>query len=184
MEGPADSHVPTPPSAADSDGLIGTIFAWSRRVNQWLHWIAGTAVVLLMVMTVVDVIGRRFFDSPFRGTVELTQLLMVVIIYLGFAYAENHGDHIAVDVVYVRFRRTLQLIVTAVTSIFGIAAIGLLAYRLYLYSGVLSGGGYTTPTRGIAQAPFALIAMGGAALFAIAMADSAIGALSRFRERN
>jgi TRAP-type transport system small permease protein len=160
------------------------VFAWSRRAHRWMHWIAGATVVGLMLMTVADVVGRRFFGSPVRGSVELTQLAMVVMIYLGFAYAENHGDHISVDIVYLRLRRWLQLVITALTSVFGIAVIGLLAYRLYLYSGVLAGGGYTTPTRGISQAPFALIAVGGAALFAVAMADSAIGALGRFRERS
>lgn len=184
MEGASEfDQVPVPPSGAEAGGMLGTILGWARRVNRWLHWVAGATVIGLMLLTVVDIVGRRFFNSPFRGTVELTQLAMVVMIYLGFAYAENHGDHIAVDIVYTRLRRGVQLALTAVTSLFGIAVIALLAHRLYLYAGILAGGGYTTPTRGISQAPFALIAVGGAALFAVALIDGAIGALLRFRER-
>lgn len=184
MEGTTDDIGAEPPaSATEVGGRVGTIFTWVRWVNQWLHWLAGATIVGLMLMTVVDIVGRRFFDAPFRGTVELTQLALVIIIYLGFAYAENHGDHVAVDIIYTRLRRGLQLIVTAVTSVFGIAMVALLAHRLFVYAGVLSGGGYTTPTRGISQAPFALIAVGGSVLFALALADSAIGAMQRFRER-
>ena len=169
------------PEIGDRDGQIGVISGWLHRVNRWTHWLAGATVVGLMFLTVIDVVGRRFFGRPFQGTVELTQIAMVIIIYLGFAFAEHNRDHISVDIVYSRLRRGIQLVLSVLTSAFGIVLIGLLAYRLYAYSGVLRGGGYTTPTRGIPLAPFALIAVGGAVLFALALVDSAVASVRRFR---
>jgi TRAP-type C4-dicarboxylate transport system permease small subunit len=162
---------------------LDVISGWLRRLNRWTHWIAGATVVGLMFLTVIDVVGRRFFNRPFQGTVELTQIAMVIIIYLGFAYAEHNNDHIAVDIVYSRLRRGIQLALSVITSVFAIVLVGLLAYRLYAYSGVLRGGGYTTPTRGIPLSPFALVAVGGAVLFALALVDSAVASLRRPRDQ-
>lgn len=167
--------------AQTRSGRLGVIFGWVRRINRWMHWIAAATVTGMMFLTIIDIVGRRFFGRPFQGTVELTQLAMVIIIYLGFAYAENNGDHVSVDIVYGRLRRGAQLALTVITSVFGLVVIGLLSYRLYEYSGVLEGGGYTTPTRGIPQSPFALIAMGGAVMFTLALLDSAVASLRRLR---
>ncbi len=187
MEDPSEEAVPSappPPSASEGEGLVATFFHWSRELNRWLHWVSGATIVGIMLLTVVDVLGRRFFGSPLRGSVELTQVGLVVLVYLGFAYAENQGDHIAVDIVYTRLRRGVQLVLTTITSLIGIAVIGLLAYQIYQYAGVLAGGGRTTPTRGIPMAPFAIAAAAGAIVFTVALLDSAIGALRRFKERD
>ncbi len=180
-QGRPDGSYDTPDEAATPGGRLGVIFGWIRRVNRWMHWIAGATVVGLMFLTVIDVVGRRFFNRPFQGTVELTQLAMVIIIYLGFAYAEHKGDHISVDIIYTRLRRGIQLVLNALVSVFGIVLVAFLAHRLYTYSGVLEGGGYTTPTRGIPMAPFALVAVFGAIMFVLALLDTAINSMRRTR---
>ena len=60
-------------------GVTGRIVSVLRLINRWLHFVAGLLLLVIMLMTVVDVIGRTAFNSPFRGTVELTQMAMVVV---------------------------------------------------------------------------------------------------------
>lgn len=155
-----------------------------RRINGLVHWVAGAAVTVLMLWTVADVIGRRFFNRPLRGTVELTELAMVVIIYLGFAYAENMGDHVSVDLLYSRLRRFAQLLVTFFASCCGILIVGLLTYHLAGYAQVLASGGRVTPTRNVPLGPIAWLGVTGAGLFAVALLDSAVVGVRRFREHS
>ncbi len=62
---------------------------WAGRAAAVLTWIAqaanavGTLVVLLLVVAVnADVVARGVFSAPFRGTVEVVQFSMVLIVFL------------------------------------------------------------------------------------------------------
>ncbi len=62
---------------------------WAGRAATVLSWIAvaanaiGTIVVLLLVVAVnADVVARGAFSAPFRGTVEVVQFSMVLIVFL------------------------------------------------------------------------------------------------------
>lgn len=134
-----------------------------------------------MFVTVIDVVGRSFFSSPFRGTVELTEMAMILIIYLGFGHAEHEGDHISVDILYVKLQRRAQLALTVFNGLFGVVVIGLLTWNLYKFAGVLDGGGYTTAVWRIPQGPVALIGVAGAVMFVLALASTAALALHAFR---
>lgn len=174
------------PGPPEPEGTFGTSvldrgIALVRRVNQYLHYVAGLALVLLMAITVIDVVGRAAFNRPFSGTVELTQLAMVVVVYLGLGYAEHEGDHIAIDIVYDMVGRGVQLLLTVLGGVFGLVVIGLMTWHLYRFAEVLSGGGYTTSVLDIPQRPVVLIAAGGAAMFILALASTAVLALRAFR---
>ena len=50
----------------------------------------GLAAVFVLVMAVlvnIDVFGRWLFNAPMAGTLELTEMGIVAIVYLGLAYA-------------------------------------------------------------------------------------------------
>lgn len=153
-----------------------------RRVNRWMHYAAGALLLGVMLVTVIDVAGRSLFNAPFGGTVELTEMAMVAIVYLGFGHAQHEDDHVSVDILYVKLRRQAQLVVTVFTALFGMVVIGLLTWNLYAFARTLDGGGYTTAVLKIPQGPVALIGVGGAAMFVLALASTAVLALRGIRK--
>ena len=64
----------------------------------------GWVLVLLMAYTVIDVVLRYVFNQPFRGSLEITEFAMSVIVFLGIAYCGWLGGHVAVDI----FERPLE----------------------------------------------------------------------------
>ena len=68
------------------------------RALRWLSLAAGWVLVLLLGYTVLDVVLRYFFNAPFRGSLEFTQFLMSLIVFLGLAYCGWAGGHVAVDI--------------------------------------------------------------------------------------
>ena len=58
----------------------------------------GWVLMLLMVYTVIDVVLRYVFNHPFRGSLEVTEFAMAVIVFLGIAYCGWLGGHVAVDI--------------------------------------------------------------------------------------
>jgi TRAP-type transport system small permease protein len=148
---------------------MDTLLRAIRGLNRALHYVSGALITLMMLFTVYNILGRWLFGAPLRGTVELTQLSMIGIVYLAFAYAQHNDDHISVDLLYVRFGKRGQAVLDAVAAVISFAVLALLAWRLYDYSQVLELGGRTTATRRIPLYPLAYVAIVGTVAFVLAL---------------
>lgn len=148
-----------------------------HAVNRSLHYVAGALIIGVVVITVYNVLGRWLFDEPLRGTVELTELAMVGIVYLGMAYAQHQGSHITVDLLHQRFGRRWRAALDAFAAVVGIVVVALIAWRLSVYADVLEAGGRTTASRRIPLYPFAYLAIVGLAAYVLALATSFVRSL-------
>ena len=61
----------------------------------------------MMLMTMIDVLLRKFTNLSILGTVELTELMMVIVIFGSLAQCEVDGGHIKQEV----FISPLQVVV-------------------------------------------------------------------------
>lgn len=181
---------PEPSGAAPSGPTIeelqqrygGRLVRWLRLVHTPLHVAAGVTMLGLLAWTVVDIVGRTFFASPMRGTVELTELAVVVLVYLGLSYAESRDRHIAVDLLYVRLGVRGRLVLRVFAGIVSFIVIAAMTWRLLVYAGQLEAGGYTTGILRLPLYPVALLAVLGSATFALAvLANTAVWLLALIR---
>ena len=67
-------------------------------IEDWTIDISASLIFILMVLTVIDVIGRYFFNQPLKGNVEISRLLLMVSMLLPIAYIQRRGEHIGVDI--------------------------------------------------------------------------------------
>ena len=142
------------------------------RTNQALHFVAGFILMAMLAITMVDIVGRKFFDSPVPGSIELTEVGLVLVIYLAMGYAQHFDDHVTIDLLYEALPRRGRRVLAAVGAV-AAAAIGLfLAWRLFLYSNLLRNSGYATPNWDIPLGVVALLAAFGATMFVAAMVVS------------
>lgn len=77
-----------------------------RRINGFYQAIergcSATAAGLIMVtmlLTSADVIGRYVFNSPIIGAYGISEVIMVGIVFLGIAYVQSVKGHVQVEVV-------------------------------------------------------------------------------------
>lgn len=115
-----------------------------RRANRVAHYIAGAALIAMLALTVVDILGRWLFNSPVAGTVETIPLLLVIVVFFGFAHAQHMGDHIAVDLLFSRLGARSQHVLSIFSHIFSLAVLALVTWQLWKYAGVQDRGGYAT----------------------------------------
>lgn len=155
-----------------------------HAVNRVLHYVAGALIVGVMLMTAYNILGRWLFNEPFRGTVELTELAMLGIAYLGLGFAQHRDAHISVDLLYRRFRRPVRLGMDLFSAVLSVAVLAVMAWQLVAYADVLSGGGRETASRGIPLAPFAYVAVVGVLAYALAAADTALQRVRTGRSRD
>ena len=55
---------------------------------------------VLMILVSVNILLRYLFDYPITGTIELTELMMVPMVFLPLAFAQKSGGHIRADALY------------------------------------------------------------------------------------
>lgn len=67
-------------------------------IAKGLAGIAGVALVLMMLQTVVDVLMSNFFGWPIRGNLEMISVYhMVLVVFLPLAFVETRHGHITVE---------------------------------------------------------------------------------------
>ena len=54
-----------------------------KALERLLGIAAGLALFGMMALTFVDVVGRKLFETSVTGSVELTELLMLGVIFIG-----------------------------------------------------------------------------------------------------
>ncbi len=87
-------------------------------------------VAALTVITVADVIGRYCFNHPIAGVYEVTQLMLVAIVFTGIAGVQAAGGHIRVEIVLQSIRKQrLRAAMEIVALVFGIVAFGLIGWQ-------------------------------------------------------
>jgi TRAP-type C4-dicarboxylate transport system permease small subunit len=68
-------------------------------VNTWLAKAGGYVLLCMMVLTICDVIGRYFFNSPVTGAYEITEVMMITVVFLFIGYTQAQKGHISIDFV-------------------------------------------------------------------------------------
>lgn len=62
--------------------------------------VSGCAIMAMMLLTCADVFLRYILNAPIEGTLDLTQMLMVITVFFGLAYCGWTGGHVAVDFIH------------------------------------------------------------------------------------
>ena len=72
------------------------------RAGAWAAWVLGTVAALdlaaMMLLTFVDVTGRKFFASPIYGAYEITEFMMGVLIFSALPLVTAREGHVTIDV--------------------------------------------------------------------------------------
>lgn len=59
--------------------------------------LAAAALFAIMALTFFDVGGRKLLDNSITGSLELTELLMVVVIFAALPLVSLRGEHVVFD---------------------------------------------------------------------------------------
>ena len=80
-------------------------------ITRYLGYIAALVLAAMMILTVVDIVGRFFFNHPIGGVTELTSLMLVVIVGLSLGWCALERGHVKVDLVMDRLPQKAQYVI-------------------------------------------------------------------------
>ena len=79
--------------------------------SYFLSRLGCVALFAMMCLTVVDVVGRYVFNSPILGAYEITEFMVLVMVFSFLGYAQAQKAHVTVDIVYERFPANARRII-------------------------------------------------------------------------
>jgi TRAP-type C4-dicarboxylate transport system permease small subunit len=126
-----------------------------RRLLEWLCGsLAAVALFAIMMLTLVDVSGRKALSESVPGSLEMTELLMVVVIFAGLPLVSLAGEHVVFDSLDPWLpkwlRRAQGLLIDAISA----SALLGLAWLMWTMASQMAGYGETTAQLKLPKAPF------------------------------
>jgi TRAP-type C4-dicarboxylate transport system permease small subunit len=91
--------------------------AAAKAVSWVCGFIASIAAACIILITVSDVIMRYFFNKPINGSFELTEYLMVIIVFMAIPWATMRDAHVRIDLITGRFTKRKQAILYAISCL-------------------------------------------------------------------
>ena len=70
---------------------------WGRRVEGLLGVASAVILLVMMLLTFVDVVARYLFNRPIAGAFEVTELLLLVLIFAGLPLVSFTNEHALMD---------------------------------------------------------------------------------------
>jgi TRAP-type C4-dicarboxylate transport system permease small subunit len=68
-----------------------------RKLEKFLGVLVALSLFAMMLLTFFDVVGRKFFDTSLPGSLELTELLMLVLIFFALPLTSLYSEHVIFD---------------------------------------------------------------------------------------
>jgi TRAP-type C4-dicarboxylate transport system permease small subunit len=127
-----------------------------KKFNRLLFFVGGFALIFVMLLTVADVILRRF-AGPIIGTYELVGLAGAVVIGFCIPYTTSSKMHVTVDFLTMKLPKRSLVVTRLFTRAIGIFFWAFTGYNLFLFGKRLLTSGEVSLTL---QLPFYPIAYG------------------------
>lgn len=126
-------------------------------VRMLLAIVSGVLLMIMMLVTVADVIGRYAFNSPLSGATEITALLLSSVIFIGLPAVCLDDEHVTVDLLVDRMPSWFQPIRRAAISLLSSGALAVIAWRLLAQGQAMANYGERTVSLHLPVAPIAYL---------------------------
>ena len=152
--------------------IVSRKLGWFSAV---LAYVGAFSLFVIMCLTTADVVGRYIFNRPITGVFELTEYLVLILIFSFIGYAQSRKSHVAVDLVIGKIPQKIKVLIDI-----GNHAVCLILMILITWMGVekafeLRAVGEASPNLQIPAYPFAFFLVLGCVVMCIELIRDIIG---------
>lgn len=108
----------------------------------------------MMTLTFVDVVARYVFNRPLRGGFEVTELMLLVLIFAGLPLVTHAGEHVTMDLIDRLLKPGTRKLMARLTEVVCAGLMFLLTWLMWLKAQRIAGYGDTTDVLRIPVGPF------------------------------
>lgn len=106
------------------------LFLIADRLQQIQLWLAASALMILMGVTVLDVFLRYLFRSPVRGSYDIVESMLLVFVFNGIAASFFGRRHVVIDLLDSALGERGTAVLIRVADILSVICIGLIMWAM------------------------------------------------------
>jgi len=126
--------------------------------SRWTNMIGAGVIFIMVGLTFTDVILRYLFDSPIDGALEMTEVMLIVAVFLTIAHTQNQKGHVRVDVITGKLGPRALLITDFITTLLGTGMFAIIIWRMFVLTRLFAERGAVHSNNFlIPSAPFAAV---------------------------
>ena len=146
---------------------LQSILRFFQRLSTYFAYIGALSLFLMMCLTIADVTGRYLFNSPILGAFELTEFMVLILIFSFLAYAQAHKAHINVDLFMMFFPEKLKNLIELFNHIACLAIMILITWTGFEKAIEVMEAGESSPNLDVPSYPFVFFLVLGCAVMCI-----------------
>jgi TRAP-type C4-dicarboxylate transport system permease small subunit len=151
-------------------------------IIRFVDRVTWVVLFIMMIMTMTDVFLRKFSNISILGTVELTELMMIIVVFCSLAECQVHDGHIKVDLVLKRFSPKVQSLFDVITQSICFLLFSMMTWAILRQANNIKEWGEVTVDLALPIYPFIYVAVVGCALLALVLFIKALVAVSELLE--
>jgi C4-dicarboxylate transporter DctQ subunit len=115
----------TATEAGQPTSLVGRLDLIYSKLENALNLAAAVAIFALMIIGVIQIVGRTLFNLGIYGYVDWIEQFAVIYAILGVAYCQRYGSHIRMEIVLTLLKGRMLWALEAFGVIMGLIIVGL-----------------------------------------------------------
>lgn len=127
---------------------------WERPFDAVLGIASSAILMCMMLLTFVDVVARYLFDFPLRGGFEITELMLLVLIFAGLPLVSHADEHVTMDFIDRMLPLSAVIPLARVVHALCAAVMFVLTWQVWIKAGKIASYGDTTDVIKIPVGPF------------------------------
>jgi len=137
---------------------------FARPFSRFIDSIGRVILALMVLLITLDVVLRYFFNRPIKGSYELVEFMMVLIVYLGLGYTQINKRHVSINLFTTKLSPAPLSLVSSATYFLCLAVFSLITWRCILQAEALRVDGTASDVLFIPSFPFMWVVVFGSAL--------------------
>jgi TRAP-type C4-dicarboxylate transport system permease small subunit len=115
-------------------GALGATDRFVHAVEKFTALFSGLGIFGLMLFGVVQIFGRKLFNAPIFGYIDMVEIAMSALVFLGLAYTERLGGHIRMELFVSYLKGRWQWAFELVGVLVGLFVVAVLVYYSYTHA--------------------------------------------------
>jgi len=157
--------------------MVRSLDRVSSPLSRTMDTIGQGVLALMVLLITTDVVLRYAFNRPIKGTYEIVELMLVVIVYLGLTFVQIKKAHISVTMVTEKLSPRAVAILESATYLLCLGIFVLITWQCAIKAEVLRADGTTSDLLLIPSYPFMWVVVFGSALLCLVFLKDFLKAL-------
>lgn len=103
-------------------------------VSKAMNFVAQIVLLIIMFLITLDVFGRFFFNKPIKGTFELTELGLALMVFFGLAITHWHKGNVDIDFLIEKLSKKSQVIVDSIINAVITISVFIVSWKMLEYA--------------------------------------------------